>query len=783
MDRLRHSVELERLPTAEAGDLWSFLESLAERGGPCLLRNDLVQDLQRFTRDRGLRDRSLRRFLRRIQEVVFVPGGWVLMHRPQVGRYVFYELLHEQRLARRLTVEEFLDVKERLIDPSAPPPEYRLRLDFSPFRELPALPPGTPPGSGLHAHLPRLAEHLAERPDATRLRLLRFLATQGSFVDPRVLARPEELRKALESALEVLGRGPADAAISDAGSELHALGLGRGFGATAGRASETLRLLLGLLEAPRADGLRRLARRLPLLCRMLLISPHGWFAQEGVLGRPDTGGQVIYVLDQVRALEAAADRALEEAGLPGRSEIAVLTRLIPESDGTTCDQPRERIGGSRRARILRVPFRHPDGQVLGPWRSRFRIWPYLEGFAREAREVVREDLGGGPDLVVGNYSDGNLVASRLAHWEGATQVAIAHALEKTKYLFSELYWKDLEAEYGFSRQFTADLLAMNLADLLVTSSQQEIAGNRTTFGQYESYSFFTMPGLYRVTGGIDLFDPRFHVIPPGVDESIYFPYWETERRSSAATAEACELLYSASHPDIRGVLQDPSRRPLFAMSRLDRVKNVTGLVDAFGRSSRLRDECNLILVTGRVFPDQTEDLEERAEIERLAELLEHHGLWRQVRWLGTRLPRRLAGEVYRTVADRGGFFVQPARFEAFGLTVLEAMASGLPTFATRFGGPLEILEHGHSGFLVNPTVPELLAAPLEKFLEVLDSDPDEWERVSRRAVARVDARYRWRAHAEELLAAVRLHKLWRALAVSTRGGMLRYAELLHRLLL
>lgn len=37
-------------------------------------------------------------------------------------------------------------------------------------------------------------------------------------------------------------------------------------------------------------------------------------------------------------------------------------------------------------------------------------------------------------------------------------------------------------------------------------------------------------------------------------------------------------------------------------------------------------------------------------------------------------------------------------FEAFGLTVVEAMSCGLPSFATRYGGPLEIIEDGISGF-------------------------------------------------------------------------------------
>lgn len=37
---------------------------------------------------------------------------------------------------------------------------------------------------------------------------------------------------------------------------------------------------------------------------------------------------------------------------------------------------------------------------------------------------------------------------------------------------------------------------------------------------------------------------------------------------------------------------------------------------------------------------------------------------------------------HRCIADSRGVFVQPALYEAFGLTVIEAMASGLPTFAT-----------------------------------------------------------------------------------------------------
>lgn len=53
---------------------------------------------------------------------------------------------------------------------------------------------------------------------------------------------------------------------------------------------------------------------------------------------------------------------------------------------------------------------------------------------------------------------------------------IAHALEKTKYPESDIFWRQFEEKYHFSCQFTADLIAMNHADFIITSTHQEIIG-------------------------------------------------------------------------------------------------------------------------------------------------------------------------------------------------------------------------------------------------------------------------------------------------------------------
>lgn len=62
------------------------------------------------------------------------------------------------------------------------------------------------------------------------------------------------------------------------------------------------------------------------------------------------------------------------------TSLLQVTRLIPDSAGTSCNQRLERITGCEHSHILRVPFKTEHG-VLRKWISRFDVWPYLEKFA------------------------------------------------------------------------------------------------------------------------------------------------------------------------------------------------------------------------------------------------------------------------------------------------------------------------------------------------------------------------------------------------------------------
>ena len=339
------------------------------------------------------------------------------------------------------------------------------------------------------------------------------------------------------------------------------------------------------------------------------------------------------------------------------------------------------------------------------------------------------------------------------------QCNIAHSLEKPKYLFSALYWQDMEKDYNFSLQFTADLISMNKADVIISSTTQEIAGTDTSLGQYESYCLFSMPELYKVTDGINLLHPKFNVISPGVDESIYFPYTDVERRLKNQTKELSDRLFFKKGDDIFGELEHPDKTPIFTIARLDRIKNLTGLVESFGKSKELQDRTNLIIVTHAIREGMVTDNEELSELKKMYELIDEYGLHNKMRWIENS-SRQDGAESYRIIADRRGVFVQPALFEAFGLTILEGMASGLPVFATQFGGPQEIIEDGKNGYLINPTQPELISQPILDFLMRCEKAPSCWETLGSQAIVRVKERFTWNLYSEKLIKAAKLYGFW-----------------------
>jgi len=780
------------LNSEEKSDLRSFISELRSQEKGYLLRNDILNVYSEFCSKFHKEDTSslLGKLIYYTQEIIQDNTNLCFIFRPKIASQEVYRLT-EDLSVESISVDELLDLRDRLVNRFHPQEGDLLELDFGPFYDYtPTIRDPKNIGKGVQYLNRYLSSKLFQDPKEWLEGLFNFLRLHHYngiqlLINDRIKTQ-QQLSEQLKKAIGFVGDRPNDQPYEEFRFELQMMGFEPGWGNTASRVRESLDILDELIDSPDPQTLEAFISRIPMIFKIVLVSAHGWFGQEGVLGRPDTGGQVVYVLDQAKTLEQQLQEDAILAGLEKLNvepKVIILTRLIPNSDGTLCNQRLEKVYGTENAWILRVPLREFNPNMTQNWISRFEFWPYLETFAIDSEKELLAEFQGKPDLIVGNYTDGNLVAFLLARRLKVTQCNIAHALEKSKYLFSNLYWQDLEEKYHFSLQFTADLIAMNAANFIISSTYQEIVGTPDSVGQYESYKCFTMPDLYHVVNGIELFSPKFNVVPPGVNENAYFPYTRHEDRVESDRLKIEEMLFTLDDSSqIFGTLDDPNKRPLFSMARLDRIKNMTGLAECFGKSKELQEHFNLILIAGKLRVEESGDNEERDEIIKLYNIIEQYNLDGKIRWLGVRLSKGQSGEVYRVIADHQGVFVQPALFEAFGLTILEAMISGLPTFATQFGGPLEIIQNKVNGFYINPTNLEETAERILEFVLKCEQNPNYWNEISHQAINRVYSTYTWKIHTTKLLSLARIYGFWNFNSKENREDLVRYLETLFYLI-
>ncbi len=427
-----------------------------------------------------------------------------------------------------------------------------------------------------------------------------------------------------------------------------------------------------------------------------LISVHGLIRGRDLeLGRDaDTGGQSLYVVELARAL----------AKQPGVARVDLLTRLIDAPDlSDDYAQPVEELGDG--ARIIRIKA-GPDEYL-----AKEQLWDHLDSFADNALNYFRNN-DQMPDIIHGHYADAGYVGARLAHLLGTPLLFTGHSLGRVKrrrLVASGLSAAEVEQRYNMVRRINAEELTLASAERVITSTFQEIEE------QYELY---------------DHYQPeQMRIVPPGTDLSQFTP----------ATHEA---LQSPLYTDLKRFLQQPGKPIIFTLSRPDRRKNITALIDAYGQSAELQEIANLVIVAGN--RDDIDELDEGAKevFKELLIAIDRYDLYGKVAMPKHHKRDQVAG-FYRMAAASGGVFVNPALTEPFGLTLIEAAACGLPIIATEDGGPRDIIGNCNNGVLIDPLESSTITAAL---LEVL-KDKQLWQQRSASGIKGVREHYAWDAHA------------------------------------
>lgn len=433
--------------------------------------------------------------------------------------------------------------------------------------------------------------------------------------------------------------------------------------------------------------------------KISLISLHGLIrADDCELGRDaDTGGQVKYVLELAREL----------ASHPNVREVELLTRqIIDPKISPDYAQLEEPI--SENAKIVRIPF--------GPKRylKKEALWPYIEMFVDQT--LVHFRRTGLPNIIHGHYADAGLAGAQLARLLHIPFIFTGHSLGRVKrqrLSLGKASEESLEKKYKFALRTEAEETALETASMVVTSTSQEVQD------QYELYDHYV--------------PSRMEVIPPGVDLTLFAPPVDDWREPEFAA-------------EINRFLRDPSKPMILAMARPDERKNLEKLVQVYGQSEQLRELANLVLILGR--RDDLRELPKPQQqvIRNVMYLIDQYDLYGSVAYPKSHTPDDVP-DLYRLAVRGHGVFVNPALTEPFGLTLLEAGATGLPIVATNDGGPRDIIANCENGLLVDP----LDGAAIEKALLRVLTEPEQWQQWSAAGIRGTRKHYSWSNHANRYL--------------------------------
>ncbi|NQU64370.1 MAG: glycosyltransferase [SAR324 cluster bacterium] len=434
-----------------------------------------------------------------------------------------------------------------------------------------------------------------------------------------------------------------------------------------------------------------------------LLSIHGLIRGKNLeLGRDaDTGGQTLYVVELANAL----------ANQPDVSRVDLFTRRVVDMEvGEDYAETVETL--SDKLRIVRINA-GPDEYI-----PKEQLWDHLDGFADNLASFFQES-GSFPDIIHSHYADAGYIGSHLANLLGIPLIHTGHSLGRVKlnrFLANGLTVQDVEERFNMNRRIEAEETTLATAERVITSTRQEIEE------QYELY---------------DHYQPdQMRVVPPGTNINQFTPPAGGELKTPFFDELVCHL-------------KDPEKPIIMALSRPDSRKNIGSLVEAFGQSKALQKLANLVIILGN--REDIDDLDEGAQevFHELLVAIDRYDLYGKVT-MPKHHQRDQVPLIYRIAAASGGVFVNPALTEPFGLTFIEAAASGLPIVATEDGGPRDIIGNCQNGFLIDPLEPATITDAILQILE----DKNRWQSFSEKGLQGVRKNYSWEAHAKNYLSIV-----------------------------
>ena len=258
------------------------------------------------------------------------------------------------------------------------------------------------------------------------------------------------------------------------------------------------------------------------------------------------------------------------------------------------------------------------------------------------------------DVLHANYWLSGVVGHQVKHRLDLPLVSTFHTLARVK-----AETGDPEPE----RRIQAEADVVGCSDVILANSIEEVSQLERLYGADRD---------------------RIEVVAPGVEHAFFSP------GSQAGARQALGL--------------DREAPILLFVGRIQPLKGLPVAVETLARLRR--PDARLVVVGGPSGADGP------AEVQRVEALARSLGVAGQIQYVEPQ-PHHLLSSWYRA-AD---VVLVPSRSESFGLVALEAAACGTPVVAAAVGGLRTLVDHGHTGFLVDGRDPDAFATATSHLLD------------------------------------------------------------------
>ncbi|MGM0445382.1 MAG: glycosyltransferase [Bacillota bacterium] len=439
-----------------------------------------------------------------------------------------------------------------------------------------------------------------------------------------------------------------------------------------------------------------------------LLNPQGNFDPDNSYWtkHPDFGGQLVYVRE--------LSLALAEYGV----KVDIITRQINDENWPEFSKKIDKYPESENVRIIRIPF---DGDRF---LNKEDLWPYINEYVQGIIDFYEKE-NSFPELAVSHYGTGGISGLLLKLKKNLPYIFTGHSLgaeKMEKFGINKFNFTEYNTKYNFHRRIIAERLSIKYSDAIITSTNLE------------------KEEIYKQSIYEDIIDEnKFMITPPGVNTDIFNGEYSKDIK------QKLNKIFK------RNLNEDRIKLPFILInSRLTKKKNHIKLVKAFAENEKLQKEANLA-VSLRNVDDPFKDYsnladEEKNILDQIMKLIYNNNCSDKVTMFSIDNQKELA-ESYSYFAELNSVFVLPSIYETFGLTLIEAMVSGLPAVVTKNGGPAEVVQQGKYGILIDPEDSENIADGL---LELL-TDNKKWNRFHKSGIKYISKKFSWKNTAEDYL--------------------------------